>query len=155
MTSAPRPILLVEDDPNDILLIRRALEKANVTAPLQIVHDGDAAVAYLAGQGAYADREQYPLPILMLLDLKLPRKSGFGVLSWMRQQDRLHPPPVVALTSSGEPGEILHAYELGAYSYYVKPASFQELIDLAKVLQREFPDLRSLADDRPPGSSAS
>ncbi len=155
MTASPRPVLLVEDDPNDVLLIQRAFRKANVVAPLQVVHHGEAAVAYLEGQGEYADRERYPPPILMLLDMKLPRRSGLGVLSWMRQHEALQAPPVVALTSSGEPTDILRAYDLGARSYYVKPASFPDLLDLVKVLVRDFPDLQSLADERSPGPSAS
>jgi DNA-binding response OmpR family regulator len=153
MKVIPRPILLVEDDPNDILLIRRAFRKANVVAPLHVVHHGEAAVAYLEGRGAYADRERYPLPILMLLDLKLPRKSGFDVLTWMRQREGLPAPPVVALTSSGEPTDILRVYDLGACSYYVKPASFPGLLDLVKVLLRDFPALQGLADNRAPAPS--
>jgi CheY-like chemotaxis protein len=153
MNATLRPILLVEDDPNDILLIRRAFEKANVAAPLQSVPDGEAALAYLAGEGPYADRERYPLPTLILLDLKLPRKSGFEVLTWMRQQG-MASPPVVALTSSEEPTEIKQAYELGAYSYYIKPTSSQERLELVTVLLRDFPDLRERADHRSPTPSA-
>ncbi len=155
MKSAPKPVLLAEDDPNDILLIRRAFQKANVAAPLQIVHDGEAAMAYLEGQGSYADRERYPLPILILLDLKLPRRSGFEVLTWLGQHKRLDSPPVVTLTSSGEPPDVLRAYELGTSSFYVKPASFQGLLDLVRVLLRDYPDLQGMADDRSPSPSAS
>ncbi len=155
METIPRPVLLVEDDPNDILLIRRAFQKTSMAAPLQVVHDGDAAVAYLEGQGAYADRGRYPLPILMLLDLKLPRRSGVEVLTWMREHEGLEALPVVALSSSGEPVDILRAYELGARSFYVKPTSFTDLLGLVKVLQRDFPDLRGLRGDRfpPPAES--
>jgi DNA-binding response OmpR family regulator len=153
MNSTLRPILLVEDDPNDILLIRRAFEQANVAAPLQIVHDGEAVLAYLAGEGAYADRARYPLPILILLDLKLPQKSGFEVLTWMRRQG-MASPPVVALTSSGEPTDILRGYELGACSFYVKPASSQARLELVRVLLRDFPELRGRAGDRSPAPSA-
>lgn len=75
-------ILLVEDDPNDVILIQRAFTKAKVVNPLQVVNDGEAAIKYLSGEDPFADRDQHPLPVLILLDLKLPRKSGFEVLEW-------------------------------------------------------------------------
>ncbi len=133
MPAMSHVILLAEDDPNYAILIQRAFQKADATVPLQIVHDGEAVVAYLAGQGAYADRERYPLPLLILLDLKLPRRSGFGVLTWMRQQG-MASLPVVALTSSEEPTELKQAYELGIRSHQAKPSSMQGLVDMAKDL---------------------
>ena len=79
-------ILLAEDDPNDVLLIQRALQRSNIVNPLQVVRDGADAVAYLNGDLQYGDRERYPLPVLLLMDLKMPRKSGLEVLEWLRQQ---------------------------------------------------------------------
>ena len=127
-------ILLVEDEPGDVLLIRRACRRANLSSPLQVVGDGEAAVAYLAGQDAYADRQQYPLPALVLLDLKLPRKSGLEVLAWLRAQPALKRLPVVVLTSSRERGDVDRAYELGANSYLVKPVGFDTLLEMIQTL---------------------
>ncbi len=126
-------ILLAEDDPNYARLIERGFQKVDAAVSLQIVHDGEAIVAYLEGQGHYADRERFPLPILMLLDLRLPRKSGLGVLGWMRRRG-LTSPPVVALTASEEPTEIKQAYALGIRSHYVKPCSVHGLVDMARTL---------------------
>ena len=89
MDTAQHTVLLVEDDPNDVFLVERAVRKAGVRATLQVVGDGDKAVAYLGGQGPYTDRERHPLPVLVLLDLKLPRRSGLEVLTWLRQQPGL------------------------------------------------------------------
>jgi len=127
-------ILLVEDDPNDVLLIQRAFRKAKLVNPVQIVKDGQEAVDYLAGEGSYADRNAYPWPALMLLDLKLPRKSGFEVLEWLHAQPRLKRLPVVVLTSSAETPDINRDYDLGANSYLVKPVSFDALLDMVKAL---------------------
>jgi len=127
-------ILLVEDDPNDIILIKRAFGKATITNPFQVVEDGEEAVAYLAGKGRYGDREKYPLPILLLLDLKLPRKSGHEVLEWLRRQPMLKRLPVVVLTSSQQSSDINRAYDLGANSYLVKPVTFDALVEMVKTL---------------------
>jgi CheY-like chemotaxis protein len=127
-------ILLVEDDPNDVLLIQRAFRKAKLTDAIQVARDGEEAVNYLAGHGAYADRNRYPLPVLVLLDLKLPRKSGFEVLEWIRVQPGLRRLPVVVLTSSAEMLDINRAYDLGTNSYLVKPVSFDALLDMVKKL---------------------
>lgn len=128
------PILLVEDNRDDVLMIQRAFHKANLAMPLHVVSDGDAAVLYLSGQGDYSDRDQYPLPVLMLLDLKLPRKSGLEVLEWLRLQPGLKRLVVVVLTSSKENIDINRAYELGANSYLVKPVRFASLLELVKNL---------------------
>ncbi|AFZ12131.1 response regulator receiver protein [Crinalium epipsammum PCC 9333] len=133
MMIADNTILLVEDDPNDILLIQRAFfYKANVKNSVQVLKDGEEALLYLSGKQMYADRDRYPLPILILLDLKLPRKSGFEVLTWLRQQPGLKLLPVVVLTSSSENNEIQQAYNLGANSYLVKPVGFDALLEMIK-----------------------
>ena len=128
-------ILLAEDDQNDVMLIKRAFSKSHVINPIACVENGEEAVAYLAGQGEYADRERYPLPFMMLLDLKLPRLSGHEVLKWLREQPGLKRLPVVVLTSSREPSDINRAYETGANSYLVKPVVFEEFSTLLKQLQ--------------------
>jgi CheY-like chemotaxis protein len=131
---AHSPILLVEDDPNDALLLQRAFRKANLANPIQLVSDGDAAVSYLAGQAPYADRSRHPLPVLVLLDLKLPRRSGHEVLEWLRAQPGLRRLPVVVITSSKESVDVRRAYDLGANSYLVKPVGFDALIEMVKAL---------------------
>ena len=128
-------ILVVEDDPNDILLIQRAFAKARILNPLRTVSNGDEAVAYLAGEGIHADRENFPVPVLVLLDLKLPRRSGLEVLAWIRGQPGLKRLPVVVLTSSKESVDINRAYDLGANSYLVKPVGFDSLLELVKSLE--------------------
>ena len=129
-------ILLAEDDPNDVLLIQRALQRSNIVNPLQVVRDGADAVAYLNGDLQYGDRERYPLPVLLLMDLKMPRKSGLEVLEWLRQQTGgLRRLPVVVLTSSNQSLDINRAYDLGANSYLVKPAGFDSLLELVKNLE--------------------
>ncbi len=134
MPSMSGGVLLVEDDPNDVLLIQRAFTKANLQVPMQVVDNGEAAVSYLSGAGDYSDRDQHPLPILVLLDLKLPCRSGHEVLAWLRQQPGLKRLPVVVLTSSQEMGDIDRAYDLGANSYLVKPVAFNALIEIVKTL---------------------
>ena len=147
MNASQQVILLVEDDPNDALLIQRAMRKANLVNRVVHLDDGEKAINYLGGTGAYADRSQNPLPVLMLLDLKLPRRSGHEVLSWVRVQPDLKRLPVVILTSSSERSDIAKAYDLGANSYLVKPVTFDGLFDMVKVLHpywmvlNEHPDL--------------
>ena len=127
-------VLLVEDNATDVLLIRRAFDKARMGNPVQVVGDGDAAVEYLSGTGRYVDRKQFPLPILILLDLKLPRRSGLEVLEWLRAQDALRRLPVVMLTSSGQPRDVNTAYDTGVNSYLVKPVEFNALFDMLKTV---------------------
>ncbi len=127
-------ILLAEDDPNDVLLIQRAFQRNHVANPVQVVRDGEEALAYLSGQAPFADRERHPLPVLLLMDLKMPRKSGLEVLAWVRHQPGLKRLPIIVLTSSNQSPDINRAYELGANSYLVKPAGFDSLLDLVKNL---------------------
>ena len=127
-------ILLAEDDPNDVQLIQRAFQRNYVANPVQVVRDGEEALAYLSGQAPFADRERHPLPVLMLMDLKMPRKSGLEVLEWVRRQPGLKRLPIIVLTSSNQSPDINRAYELGANSYLVKPAGFDSLLELVKNL---------------------
>ena len=127
-------ILHVEDDPNDVLLIARAFRKAEVPAHLQVVNDGEQALHYLGGINSFSQREQFPLPSLVLLDLKLPRKSGIEVLEWIRAQSGLKRIPVVMLTSSKQPVDINRAYDLGVNGYLVKPVNFDGLVEMVKTI---------------------
>lgn len=130
----PHPILLVEDDYNDVLLIQRAFRKAGMRLSISTVSDGDEAIAYLTQTGQYSDRERYPLPDLILLDLKLPRRSGLEVLEWLRQQPQLKRLLVVILTASQESSDLERAYDLGTNSYLVKPLDFKELVKLVELI---------------------
>ncbi len=127
-------ILLVEDDPGDVFRIQRAFRKANIISPLEVVTDGEQAINYLSGQEAYQDRDRYPLPILILLDLKLPRRSGFDVIKWLRNESEIKHLPVVVLTSSDRPDDIERAYHLGANSYLSKPPDIDELLEMVKTI---------------------
>ncbi len=131
MTTNSHTILLVEDDHNDVLLIKRAFQKVKIANPIIVLNDGEQAISYLAGREPYIER---PLPVLILLDLKLPRKSGHEVLEWLRQQQKLRRLPVVVLTASCESSDINRAYDLGANSYLVKPVTFDALVEMVKTL---------------------
>jgi CheY-like chemotaxis protein len=128
-------ILLVEDSPDDVLLVRRAFQKAGIENPIVAVENGDEALAYLNGTGIYADRQKYPLPTLTLLDLKLPRRSGLEVLAWVRQHSGIKRMPIIVLTSSRDEDDINRAYDLGANSYLVKPVAFDDLLRLVRSLE--------------------
>src|SRR6266516_2058731 len=125
-------ILLVEDDEADILLLRRAFRNAHIANPLIEVRDGQAAIQYLSGEGDYADRTRYPIPFLILLDLRLPKLSGFEVLAWIRDQPELVKLTIVVLTTSDHVPDVTKAHELGANSYLVKPGTFDELVAMLK-----------------------
>ena len=132
MSAQQFTILHVEDDANDVLLVQRALKKTNVSANILSVSDGDRALNYLAGSQEYANREKFPFPHLVLLDLKMPRKSGMEVLAWIRNQATFKRLLVVVFTSSKHDQDINRAYELGANSYLVKPVGFEELVTTMK-----------------------
>jgi CheY-like chemotaxis protein len=149
MTLENATILLAEDDPNDVFFIKRGFEKAHLVNPLQVVGDGEQAIEYLRGDGPYADRTQYPFPFLLLLDLRLPRKSGFEVLSWLRQQPGLKRLTTVVLTSSKEGPDINRAYDLGANSYLIKPPDAEALLNMFQRLNGYW-----VALNRPPDCSA-
>ena len=134
-------ILLAEDREDDIQIIRRAFSEAFLTNPLQIVRDGEDAIDYLAGKGKYASRTEYPLPDLILLDLKMPKVDGFQVLEWIRQQSGIRGIPVVVLTSSDQLRDVNRAYGLGANSFLVKPTDFQNSVELARLLREYWMNL--------------
>lgn len=130
----PLEILLVEDNPDDVFLLRHAIKKAGLAAHLTSVADGEEALAYLQGEGTFADRRLYPFPDLLLLDLNMPRKNGFEVLAWVRSDARCARLMVHVLTASSRPADVEHAYELHANSYTVKPSRLDELTAFAQAL---------------------
>jgi len=147
--SQTQTILLVEDNPVDVLLMQRAFRNeifANTS--LQIVRDGDAAVFYLNGDGEYSDRDRYPLPAIILLDLKLPRRSGHEVLLWLRQQPELKRLPVVMLTSSRQTLDVKRAYDLGVNSYLVKPIGFASLLEMMQSFREYWLNYTELPEPR-------
>jgi len=129
-------ILLVEDQENDVLLIRKAFEKGQILNPLFVVRSGEEAMSYLAGEGKYRNREEYPLPDLMLLDIKMPGSDGFDVLRWVRAQSGFSSLLVVMLTSSDRVYDVNQAYKLGANSFLVKPLDFENYIQTCHVLKQ-------------------
>lgn len=125
-------ILLVEDDANDVLLIQRAFQKAGLQNSLKVVRNGDEAIEYLSGESDYSDRKRFPLPFLILLDLKMPGTDGFEVLGWARNVPSLKRLLIVVLTSSNLQADVDKAYEMGANSYLVKPVEFDDMVNLIK-----------------------
>lgn len=125
-------VLHVEDESTDRLLLSAAFAKAAPGVRLRAALDGADAIAYLAGEGEYADRERHPLPQLVLLDLKLPKVSGLDVLKWIRSQPSLAQLPVIMLTSSQEPSDLDQAYALGANSYLVKSVDVAEMREVVR-----------------------
>ena len=125
-------ILILEDDPNDVFLLKRALQKNDIRNPVYVVNDGVEGVAYLSGQRQYADRETFPFPRLIILDLKMPRMGGLEVLQWLQQHPEYQVIPTLVLSSSKQQIDICRAYRLGVNSYMVKPATFDELQTMIK-----------------------
>src|SRR5205085_7381409 len=130
-------VLLVEDDPNDARLIQRCFDRTALPVQVMRLQDGDEAVAYLDGVAPYDNRVSHPLPCVVLLDLKLPRRSGLEVLQWIRSRTyELRRLPVVMLTSSHHAVDINRAYDLGANSYLVKPETIEQLTELVGLVKR-------------------
>jgi CheY-like chemotaxis protein len=129
------PILLAEDDENDALIFRTALKKADIPNALTHVLDGQGAINYLAGVGSYSNRAQYPLPCLVVTDLKMPRTTGFDLLAWIKNQLPPNCPPVVVLSGSPEQSDKERAFGLGAAAYFVKPSGLEHMIHLAQELK--------------------
>jgi CheY-like chemotaxis protein len=152
-----RPVvLLVEDDMSDAQLIKIALGRTPGEVNLIRIEDGDKAVEYLTGTAPYDDREKYPLPLTMLLDIKLPKRSGLELLQWLRSQaGPLKRLPVMMLTSSSHRIDVNRAFERGANAYFTKPETLKELVAMLADLKSfwlqwvEFPDI----DDAPPNLS--
>jgi CheY-like chemotaxis protein len=128
-------ILQVEDEANDVFLLQRAFRQAGVTNPVHVATDGQMAIDYLSGAGAFSDRHEHPIPGLILLDLKLPRKSGREVLQWIRAQPGLRRIVIIVFTSGQYIGDVGLAYDLGANSFVVKPVDFTQYVSIARLLK--------------------
>jgi DNA-binding response OmpR family regulator len=140
------PVLLVEDDANDVLLFQRAFSKLNRKCELIIARDAYRAERWLVGEDAARENIPPALPRLILLDLKLPGKSGLELLTWIRGRTRLRRLPVVIFSSSSEPFDMEHAYGAGANSYIVKPAGFDALLETVKRLCEYWLELNRTSD---------
>ena len=142
MSSPPRSavILVVEDDPNDVTLLQRAFREAGVRLPVRVARDGQEAIDYLSAVGQFHDRRQNPVPCLVVLDLKMPRKNGLEVLEWVRLRDEFKDLPVFMVTSSDETRDRQAAREHGVEAYRVKPASLEELVRIAAEIRAEAED---------------
>lgn len=125
-------LLLVDDNEDDVFIMRSALKRAGVNNPLQTVQNGEEAVAYLSGAGSFADRVRFPLPVVVFLDLNMPKKNGLEVLAWIRQQPRLKNQIVHILTASTRPVDVEQAFQSGANAYFIKPSRLEGLLELLR-----------------------
>ncbi len=129
------PILLVEDEEHNVIFMELALQQAKVNNRLAVAKDGREAIAYLKGEGKFGNRPEYPLPGLVLLDLRLPQIPGLEVLEWIRGQTALKDVPVIVLSSSNQDQDVATAYRLGARAYVIKPA-YPQLVEFVRRLKR-------------------
>ena len=131
-------VLLAEDDENDVLLFQTAFKKVGVPKLLVCVPDGEDAIEYLKGAGIYSNRMEYPLPCLLITDLKMVKRTGFDLLEWVQTQTQFNGLPAIVLSSSLEESDKRRASELGAQAYWVKPAHFEDLVELVCLLKEKW-----------------
>jgi len=132
--SKQAPILVADDDSDDIFLLRRAFEKAGLDQPIFDVSDGEQAIEYLSGESAFADRARHPLPALVVLDIKMPKRNGFDVLEWLSAHEGFRDLPVVMLSSSSQESDVAKARTLGAQEYFVKPSDSDDLRQVVQTM---------------------
>ena len=130
MKSGRLRILLVEDEDNDIFLVQRATERGGAGHRVYPVRDGEEAIHYLRGQGMYADRQKFPLPNVILSDLKMQRMDGFEFLQWLRSHPECSVIPTIVFSSSRQESDVRQAYRFGANSYITKPSTAEELMQV-------------------------
>jgi CheY-like chemotaxis protein len=140
-------VLLVEDDENDVLLFQRAARQAAIQNPVMLARDGQEAIDYLSGREQFADRARFPFPCLMVLDIKMPRKTGLDVLEWMSGEADIGIVPVVVFSSSTRAEDVERAYRLGANAFLVKPSSVERRAELARAIKSFWLDF-NLPPDR-------
>jgi len=140
MTRSRQPeegvVLLADDREDDVILVREGFAHAGLNNPIYVVRDGEETIQYLGGMEKYADREKFPIPDLLLLDLKMPRIDGFEVLAWIRSQPDINTLRVVVLTSSADVHDVNKAYRLGANSFLVKPMEFKDYSTLSRIMAK-------------------
>jgi len=149
MSDTNKVILLVEDNPDDVALTLRAFKRSHVMNKIVVARDGIEALDYLYARGAYSDRAALALPALVILDLKLPKLDGLGVLKAVREDERTRLLPVVILTSSKEEQDLIAGYSLGANSYVRKPVDFAEFLEAVKVLGMYWLMMNQCPPERP------
>jgi CheY-like chemotaxis protein len=123
----PAPILIADDSDNDVFMLKARCQMARLTNPIVSVADGEATIAYLQGEGIYQNRAEYPYPVLLLLDLKMPRKNGFEVMEWIKAHPAHRQLPIIVLSAFGAAHQISRCYQLGARNFLLKPIDFQSL----------------------------
>ena len=130
-----RPILYAEDEENDAFFMKRAFDRVGITQPLVVVKNGQEVIDYCSGTGGFSNRETFPLPALLLLDLNMPQKSGLDALKWIRTQPTTSTLPVIVVTSSIQDADIHRAYLQGANAYLVKPSRPDDLVTMVKAIK--------------------
>jgi CheY-like chemotaxis protein len=129
------PILIAEDNPQDVDLMKLALPRAGLNGPIRFVGDGREAVDYLEGKGDYGNRAENPFPRVIISDLKMPNVDGLELLRWLRSHPQCRIIPAILLSASALQADVSEAYRLGANTYFQKPGSFQELVNLLRELK--------------------
>ncbi|MEY4940823.1 MAG: hypothetical protein RIQ93_2558 [Verrucomicrobiota bacterium] len=134
--SAAFNLLYIEDEPDDIFFLREAFRRVGLPPDFRVVEDGQRAISYFAGEGPFANRIDHPLPSTVLLDLNLPQRSGFEVLTWLRSRPEFRDLVVIVFSSSGRPEDRARAHELGATDYCLKPTSGLGFTAIARHLKQ-------------------
>jgi CheY-like chemotaxis protein len=127
------PILIAEDDENDVIILERALRQVGFTNPFHVCKDGVDVVAYLCGRAPYQDRQKFPFPRILITDLKMPKMDGMQILKWLHQHQHCNVIPKIVLSASRQASDIQEAYKWGANSYFVKPGSYARLTQMLKL----------------------
>jgi CheY-like chemotaxis protein len=133
-----KTVLIAEDDQNDLVFMRMAFGQAGIPNPIQTVRDGSEAIAYLSGNGIYVDRDQYPFPTLMLLDLKMPCKDGFEVLGWWQKRGKSPDLRIIVLSGSADAGDVSRTRALGAAAYRIKNTDYASWLWLAREVRDQW-----------------
>jgi CheY-like chemotaxis protein len=135
MFRRPEMILIAEDNPDDVLLLRHALKRTGISSPIHVCRDGQEAKEYLQGVGEYVNREKYPFPQLLITDIKMPRCSGLELVEWISEHPTCSVMPVIILSASALPEDVARAYSLGVSTFFQKPSSLDDLVELLKTVQ--------------------
>lgn len=129
----PLIILLADSDPKAVTLLKRAFLRIGINAPVHASEDGEDVMEYLRGRGSYADRENFPFPRVLIMELDLPKRSGFEILKWLKTHPECGVIPTIILSSSRDPGDVTKAYQLGVNCYFAKTDDLDELSALVKL----------------------